>query len=40
MAEIWCLCEAPKHEKRYGQLTESEVAELYDLLHSQPGMSA
>ena len=40
MAEIWCLCEAPKHEKRYGQLTESEVAELYDLLQSQPDMTA
>ncbi len=40
MAEIWCLCEAPKHQKRYGQLTESEVVELYDLLHSQPDMSA
>ena len=40
MPEIWCLCEEPKSQKRYGQLTESEVAELYDLLHSQPDMKA
>ena len=40
MAEIYCLCEGPGSEKQYGQLTESEVADLYDLLHSQPGMKA
>lgn len=38
MAEIYCLCEVPGSETRYGQLTEGEVAELYDLLQSQPGM--
>ena len=32
MPEIWVLCDQPRAERRYGKLTESEVAELYDLL--------
>lgn len=32
MPEIWVLCDQPRAEKRYGKLTESEAAELYDLL--------
>ena len=36
MPELWCLCDEGLPEKRYGSLTESEVWELHDLIHSQP----
>ena len=39
MPELWCLCEQPTSERRYGDLSESEVEDLYDLYHSQPNVS-
>ena len=39
MAELWCLCEEPKALRRHGDLSEPEVAELYELYHSQPNAS-
>lgn len=39
MPEIWCLCEEPKKQKRYGALTQTEVDELSELYDSQPNPS-